>query len=144
LDYLAFPYKTAIYLTPLNTMIDFQSRRAIVVEGHDAIITLTTVQDLAAVVARAVDYDGEWPMIGGISGNRVPVSRILEIGEKVRGLPHLIRKRKTNRAVLIVSQVIHLLLTRSNWKILRMEISRLRGRSKRATQAFLQNRPRVC
>jgi hypothetical protein len=66
-------------------MIDFQNRRAIVVEGHDAIMTLTTVQDLAEVVARAVEYDGEWPMIGGISGNRVPFSRILEIGEKVRG-----------------------------------------------------------
>jgi hypothetical protein len=73
-------------------MIDFEKRRAIVVEGHDAIMTFTTVQDLAAVVARAVDYDGEWPMIGGISGNRVPVSRILEIGEKIRGLPHPIHK----------------------------------------------------
>lgn len=69
-------------------MIDFQNRRAIVVEGLDAIITFTTVQDLAAVVARAVHYHGEWPTISGISGNRVPVSRILKIGEKVRGLSH--------------------------------------------------------
>jgi hypothetical protein len=74
-------------------MIDFENRRAIVVEGHDAVMTFTTVQDLAAVVVRAVKYDGEWPMIGGISGNRVPVSRILEIGEKVRGLPHSIHKK---------------------------------------------------
>lgn len=68
-------------------MIDFQNRRAIVVDGYNAIMTLTTVQDLAAVVARAVDYDGEWPVIGGISGNKVAVSRILEIGEKIRGVP---------------------------------------------------------
>lgn len=69
-------------------MIDFQNRRAIVVDGHDAIMTYTTVQDLAAVVARAVDLDGEWPVIGGISGNRVPISQILKIGEKVRGAPY--------------------------------------------------------
>ena len=87
MDYLATPYKTAKYLTPLNTMIDFQNCRAIVVDSHDAIMTLTMVQDLAAVVARAVDLDSEWPVIGGIRGNRVAISEILEIGEKVRGVP---------------------------------------------------------
>jgi hypothetical protein len=86
LDYLATPYKTAKYLEPLNTMIDFQHRRAIVVDGYDAIMTYTTVKDLAAVVARAVDLDGEWPVIGGIRGNRVSISQILKIGEKVRGV----------------------------------------------------------
>jgi hypothetical protein len=68
-------------------MIDFRNRRAIVVDGYDAIMTYTTVQDLAAVIARAVDFDGEWPVIGGISGNRVSISQILRIGEKIRGAP---------------------------------------------------------
>jgi hypothetical protein len=75
-------------------MIDFQNRRAIVTEGFDALMTFTTVHDLAAVVARAVDYHGEWPVVGGISGNRVSVSQILGIGKKVRGLYHAIRIRK--------------------------------------------------
>ena len=66
-------------------MIDFQNRRAIVVDGHDAIMTYTTAEDLAAVVVRAVDLDGEWPMIGGISGDKLPISQILQIGEKLRG-----------------------------------------------------------
>jgi hypothetical protein len=66
-------------------MIDFENRRAIVVEGFDAVITYTTVQDLAAVVARAVEYVGEWPLNGGISGNRVAISQLLKIGQKVRG-----------------------------------------------------------
>ena len=87
MDYLATPYKTAKHLTPLNTMTDFQNCRAIVVDSYDAIMTLTTIQDLAAVVARAVDLNSEWPVIGGIRGNRVAVSEILEIGEKVRGVP---------------------------------------------------------
>jgi hypothetical protein len=86
LDYLAFPYKTAKHVDPLNTMFDYQNRRAIAVEGHDFVMTFTTVQDLAAVVARAVEYDGEWPIDGGIRGNRVTVSQILEIGKKARGM----------------------------------------------------------
>ena len=68
-------------------MFDFQNRRAIIVEGHgDAIMTFTTAADLAAVVARAVDYnDGEWPEVSGIRANRVTVSQVIEIGEKLRG-----------------------------------------------------------
>lgn len=67
-------------------MFDFQNRRAIVVEGHeDAIMTLTTVQDLAETVAKAVDYEGEWPVHGGIQGNRFSASEIISIGERVRG-----------------------------------------------------------
>lgn len=86
LDYLAFPYKTAKYVDPLNTMFDFQNRRAIVVDGHDFSMTFTTAQDLASVVARAVDYEGEWPVAGGSRGNIVTASQILKIGERVRGL----------------------------------------------------------
>jgi len=76
-------------VTPLDTFIDFQSRRAIIVQGHeDAVMTLTTVQDIAAVVSRAVELDDdcEWPKIGGIKGNSVAISQILKIGEVVRGM----------------------------------------------------------
>jgi hypothetical protein len=101
MNYLAAPYKTAKHLEPLNTMIDFQNRRAIVVDGHDAIMTYTTVQDLAAVVTRAVDLEGEWPLIGGISGNKVSISQILKIGEKVRGAVYLAHKRLSCSYVII-------------------------------------------
>jgi hypothetical protein len=67
-------------------MFDFQNRRVIIVDGHDFIMTFTTAQDLAAVVAGAVDFDGEWPVIGGIRGNRIAVSQLLKIGETVRGM----------------------------------------------------------
>jgi len=74
-------------VAPLDTVFNFQNRRAIVVEGHeDAIMTFTAVADLAAIVARSVDYEGEWPEISGISGNRVTVARVIEIGEKIRGM----------------------------------------------------------
>lgn len=49
-------------------------------------MTLTTVADAAAVIARAVGYDGKWPTTGGICGNKVSISQILEIGNNVRGM----------------------------------------------------------
>jgi hypothetical protein len=86
LDYLAYPYKTAKHVDPLQTFFDFANRRAIVVDNHDdAAITFTTVSDLAAVVARAIDYEGKWPTTGGIRGNRITFSQIVDIGRKVRG-----------------------------------------------------------
>ncbi|RYP70320.1 hypothetical protein DL769_005026 [Monosporascus sp. CRB-8-3] len=95
LDYLAYPYKTAKHVDPLQSVFDFENRRAMIVDGHeDAIMTLTTVADVAAVIARAVDYEGRWPTTGGIRGNRVTFSQILELGRKVRGCPFAIDKVK--------------------------------------------------
>ncbi|OTB02566.1 hypothetical protein M426DRAFT_264367 [Hypoxylon sp. CI-4A] len=95
LNYLAFPHKTAKHVDPLQTVFDFESKRAIVVDGReDAIITLTTVTDLAAVVDRAIDYEGKWPAVGGIRGNRVTFSQLLEIGRRVRGSPFAVDKVK--------------------------------------------------
>ncbi|KAL9070248.1 MAG: hypothetical protein Q9157_005868 [Trypethelium eluteriae] len=95
LDYLAFPYKTAKHVDPLQSVFDYYNGRAIVVDGHeDAIMTLTTVGDVAAIVARAVDYEGEWPEIGGIRGNRVTFSQVIQIGEKIRGRPFTVDNAK--------------------------------------------------
>ncbi|KAK1752906.1 NAD(P)-binding protein [Echria macrotheca] len=93
LDYLATPFKTSKYVTPLDTFIGFQDRRAIVVEGHeDAVLTLTAVRDIVGVVVQAVDYDGEWPRLGGVRGNRVTVSTILEVGARIRGRPFSVER----------------------------------------------------
>ncbi|KAI1459616.1 hypothetical protein F4805DRAFT_47871 [Annulohypoxylon moriforme] len=93
LDYLAYPYRTSKHVDPLQSVFDFENRRAIVVEGHeDAIMTLTTVADVAKVVVRAIDYEGTWPKTSGIRGNRVTFSQILEIGQKVRGCPFTVDK----------------------------------------------------
>ncbi|KAM0331649.1 hypothetical protein ACHAQA_003328 [Verticillium albo-atrum] len=93
LEYLASPLKTAKYVNPLDTFIDFQNRRAILVEGYEhAILTVTSVSDIAGVVTKAVDLEGEWPALGGIRGNRLTVSEIIALGEKIRGQPFAIEK----------------------------------------------------
>jgi hypothetical protein len=67
-------------------MIDFNKRRALTLDGGgDDRITLTTVQDLANVVARAVECEGEWPVVGGIKGTEISIRELLAPGEKVRG-----------------------------------------------------------
>jgi hypothetical protein len=67
-------------------MIDFNQYRALTLYGgDDDRITLTTVQDLANVVALAVEYEGEWPVVGGIKGTEISIGELLTLGEKVRG-----------------------------------------------------------
>jgi hypothetical protein len=67
-------------------MIDFNKRRALTLDGgNDDRITLTTVQDLANVVTLAVEYEGEWPVVGGIKGTEISIGELLALGEKVRG-----------------------------------------------------------
>lgn len=86
LDYLAYPHKTAKYVTPLQTVFDFENCRALIVDGHeDAVMTFTSAKDLAGIVAQAVDYDGEWPRVWGIQGNKTTPAQLLEIGARVRG-----------------------------------------------------------
>ncbi|KAF7531860.1 hypothetical protein G7054_g8478 [Neopestalotiopsis clavispora] len=94
LDYLAYPHQTSKHVVPLNTMFDFANRRAITIEGCDPVITLTAVRDLAACVARAVVYEGTWPVNGGIQGNQITFSRLVEVGEKICGSPFHVDKVK--------------------------------------------------
>ncbi|KAG9662080.1 hypothetical protein KCU63_g14965, partial [Aureobasidium melanogenum] len=44
-------------------------------------------QDLAQVVARAIDYEHPWPVVGGISGVEMSLKQMIELGEKIRGKP---------------------------------------------------------
>ncbi|KAL5340302.1 hypothetical protein BJX70DRAFT_123445 [Aspergillus crustosus] len=85
-NYFTRPYKSSKHIHQLETPIDFETRRAILVEGRDnGLITLTTAQDLAAIVAKAIEYEGEWPVVSGIRGSRLTIGELIKIGEKVRG-----------------------------------------------------------
>lgn len=55
-------------------------------EGCDDVkITLTTAQDLANVVVKAIEYEGEWPVNGGIKGCDLTIAELIRLGEAVRG-----------------------------------------------------------
>lgn len=109
-------------------MFDFQNRRAIAVEGHeDAIMTLTTVQDLASTVAKAVEHEGEWPVHGGIQGNKLAASEIISIGERVRGMYSLHSVQHEATGLMSGIQASPLLSSMSNWRICSRASSRPPG-----------------
>ncbi|KAJ4248818.1 hypothetical protein NW762_012656 [Fusarium torreyae] len=91
MDYLCHPFKTSRYLTTTAVNVDFEKQHAIVVEGTlDDKIVYTCAEDIANVVTRAIEYEGEWPVIGGISGNRITIRELLQIGEDIRRKPFTI------------------------------------------------------
>ncbi len=86
MNYLTSPYKSTKHVHPIETPIDFGQRRMLMVEGSDDVyITLTTVEDLVSVVVRAVEYEGTWPVVGGIKGDAITVGNLMKLGERVRG-----------------------------------------------------------
>jgi hypothetical protein len=87
-DYLAsLNAKSAKHLTMFSTPYDFNLRRMLVVDGGEGnMITLTAVQDLAKVVVKAVEYDGVWPVDGGMVGSKVSIGELVGLGERVRGM----------------------------------------------------------
>ncbi|KAL4937872.1 hypothetical protein BDV06DRAFT_226542 [Aspergillus oleicola] len=92
-NYLTRPYSPMKYLQPLDNPIDFNNRRAIMVDGAEkAKITLTTVEDFVVVIARALEYEGEWPVNSGIQGTSLTLGELISIGEKVRGAPFKVER----------------------------------------------------
>lgn len=87
INYLTTPFKSAAHLHQTELPFDFNNRRAIVPEKYDQIyVTLTKVQDLAQVVARAISFEGKWPVVGGVKGTDMSLEQIISLGEKVRGM----------------------------------------------------------
>jgi hypothetical protein len=87
INYLTTPFKSAAHLHQTELPFDFNNRRAIVPENYDQIyVTLTKVQDLAQVVARAISFEGKWPVVGGVKGTDISLGQIISVGEKVRGM----------------------------------------------------------
>ncbi|RVD86156.1 uncharacterized protein DFL_004446 [Arthrobotrys flagrans] len=94
-NYFAAPHQTAKHVFAFPLQIDFANRRAIILEGgEDAPINLVTVEDFANLVALAVEYQGAWPLVGGIKGDEVTVRQLITIGEKIRGGPFAVEKLK--------------------------------------------------
>ena len=86
MNYLTHPYKSTKHVYPIQTPIDFGNRRILMAEGSDDVcITLTTVKDLVNVVVRAVEYEGVWPIVGGIKGDEITIGNLIKLGERVRG-----------------------------------------------------------
>ena len=117
MNYLAHPHKTASHVASLPFAFDFSSQHAVVLEGsEDAVLTWTAVQDIAGVVARAIEYKGEWPAVGGIAGSPMTIGSMLKLGESIG---KLFSPRTFKDALLRASQESLSRLSGSSWRILK-------------------------
>lgn len=85
LDYFTYPMQSSKHLKVTQHYIDFDSRQAILIDGGDQPVTFTLVDDLAKVVALAVEYEGVWPADGGVAGWQTTSAELVRIGESLRG-----------------------------------------------------------
>ncbi|KAI1483509.1 NAD(P)-binding protein [Daldinia eschscholtzii] len=83
-NYLAHLHKTTNHVHTVPFLFDFENQQALAIEGsHNDVIVWTTVQDIAGVVTRAVEYEGEWPAIGGVIGTRATIGELLQVAEVI-------------------------------------------------------------
>ncbi|KAF1969696.1 NAD(P)-binding protein [Bimuria novae-zelandiae CBS 107.79] len=86
LNYLTYPHNSAKHLHQMDMPLNLNDRRFIMLEGgDDSRVNFVTVQDLAHIVAKAVDYEGEWPIEGGVRGTEITMGELLALSKKVRG-----------------------------------------------------------
>lgn len=69
-----------------DMMFDFANRRVLRPDDGSSELVLTIVEDTAEAAARAVEYDGEWPEIGGMQGHKITVADLVKIGDEIRGM----------------------------------------------------------
>jgi nucleoside-diphosphate-sugar epimerase len=86
MEYAAYPHQLTKHVPSIPSVWLLDDSRIIAVKGYeDAPVVMTTVGDIAGVVRRAIEFEGEWPEVGGISGARVSPRELQRIVEKVKG-----------------------------------------------------------
>lgn len=88
MNYLAFPQKSTKYVDIWGTHVDMEHRRAIILGDakNPGYLSMTTMHDVANIVSKAVEYEGEWPTVGGIRGDHISQKELIALGEKIRGI----------------------------------------------------------
>lgn len=86
LEYLAYPHAPTAHIRPIATQIDVANSRVLVAKGAlDAKVTMTSVRDLARAVVAAVEYEGVWPVLGGVRGTTTTTRELVAVVERVTG-----------------------------------------------------------
>lgn len=85
LDYFAHPHPLSPGLITWPFFIDFENRKAIVLDKGDQPIVLTAIADDSEILARALDDERPWPARGGIQGCKTSINELLALGKAIRG-----------------------------------------------------------
>lgn len=85
MNYLGYPNKTAKHLHTSGIYHSPGEGHSVIVDDGEGWETWTLIQDSAKVVARAIDYEGRWPEVGGIVGTRIKSKDMLKLMQEVCG-----------------------------------------------------------
>lgn len=85
MNYTVWPHVTAKYLFITCVGFDVETGNAVMVEEGEDLRVFTLVQDVAKVVAAAIDYERKWPEVGGIVGSKIKVKDLVKLLEKHAG-----------------------------------------------------------
>lgn len=85
MDYFAHPYPLSPELITWPFFIDFETRRAIVLDKGDQPLFITAVADDSEILLRALEDERPWPTVGGVRGCRTSINELLALGKKIRG-----------------------------------------------------------
>ena len=86
MNYIAGTRKTSKHIQPTGfILVDHENHRARGPGDLANKITYTTIRDVVNIVVKAIDYEGEWPEVGGINGHTLSPVEEIAIGEKIRG-----------------------------------------------------------
>jgi nucleoside-diphosphate-sugar epimerase len=97
LEYIGYPHQPLkhVPIFSIGYMLEDEQPRIVSTRGReDEPLVFTSVGDIAGVVRRAVEYEGEWPVIGGVAGNKISPRQVQKIVERIRGMS---RKASTTR-----------------------------------------------
>lgn len=85
LDYFAHPHPLSPGLITWPFFIDFNTRRAIILDDGNQPIVLTAIADDSEILAAALEDPNPWPTVGGIRGCKTTINELLALGKKIRG-----------------------------------------------------------
>ncbi|KAF2202434.1 NmrA-like family protein-like protein [Delitschia confertaspora ATCC 74209] len=85
MDYFAHPYPLSKGLITWTFFVDFEERRALVLDGGEQPIVLTAISDDSEILTRALEDKQPWPVTGGIRGCKTSINELIRLGKKIRG-----------------------------------------------------------
>jgi hypothetical protein len=85
LDYLAHPYPLSPDFVSWPLFLDFENRRAMLLDDGTYPIVMTSVADASSLLAAALVDPEPWPVVGGMQGARTNINELIALGKKIRG-----------------------------------------------------------
>jgi hypothetical protein len=84
-DYFTHPYPLSPSFNTWPFFVDFENRRAMVLDDGDIPMVVTPIATASEFLSRALSSDVPWPVIGGMRGCRTTNNEVLALGKKIRG-----------------------------------------------------------